>query len=675
MSASSSTPTSPRASTGASNLSLELEGPRPKYCINPMDQEELENVERYEPGGLRPIHVNDEVCNGRFDVVHKLGQGGFATVWLCRDNREERWCALKIMELAQSSEEGGDLKVMNLFREKGIDRDEAATHHVVVPEEHFWIDGPNGRHLALVTPLLGPPLSWWLEDEKRTFDAMTGLCRQMGKGLQFLHDNGVCHGDFRPGNILLKIRNIDNMTGEELCEILGIPEGIDIGLNSGEEFSPHAPEYLVKPAWWGGAMKEGIVFEEIAIVDFGEAFLEGQPPKFSGIPRSYGAPEIVYNQTPSAASDVWALGASIMEVFGGDFFGSSVMAATSRLESYLGPLPVEYRGQFEKQHRAYLTSRREHQDLCERNLLKQGLSEYVDKSPKTEPSKWVLTESQPLKIFRYDCQERPTPAHILQHPWLKEDGADSGEPEATEELEVAEEDGATEDVEEEGILVFCSAKMPSGVRQTPGSKQPEWNKGDTMPAGVRVDDKFKERLHTYTKLDNIKEGTADEPGVIWACPFGKVPGKAKIEDEDGNEIDLNEDPDIVRERARVVATMAKEQAKELGFPWVIIKGAPHETQTVRDTILHVNIPDEYVADMNHFTVVLTNDLNKLLVAGHIYVEANPKTWIPKGIMKLRVVNGNQRRVIDLFVCETKKDKLERDKKAHEKRQQPTRQGN
>lgn len=283
------------------------------------------------------------------------------------------------------------------------------------------------------------------------------------------------------------------MTAAEVCNMLDGPHGVCIGLTSGEESSPHAPDYLVKPAYWGGALDEGLVLEELAIVDFGEAFLEGQPAKFSGIPRHYGAPEILYNQSPSAASDVWALGASIMEVFGGEFFAEEVLPATMLLEGYLGPLPLEYRDIFEKQHHDYLRSRREYEDLSERNLLRQGLSEYVDKSPKTEPSKWVLTEAQrtdpshpvslpsvaalesvdeqnlleagyshpfslilsylnfgyfkgpnprqdeygnwyltrdevlrltdlALKIFRYDCQERPTPAQILQHPCLKEKG-------------------------------------------------------------------------------------------------------------------------------------------------------------------------------------------------------------------------------------------------------------
>ncbi|KAK8052166.1 kinase-like domain-containing protein [Apiospora rasikravindrae] len=529
MSASTSASTSTRASTRASSSSLDLEGPEPKYFIPPMEQDGLEDVERYEPGGFHPVHIDDFLCDGRFEVAHKLGQGGFATVWLCRDHHEERWCALKIMASAPSSEEGGDLKVIKRFREKGIDSQKAAAHHIVLPEEHFWIDGPNGRHLALVTPLLGPSLAYWLQEEERTFEAMTGFCRQMAKGLKFLHESGICHGDFRPANILLKVRNIDAMPLEEICELLDGPDAIDIRLTSGEESTPHAPEYLVKPAWWGDALEQGIVLEEIAIVDFGEAFLDGEPAKFTGIPRIYAAPEVTFDQKPSTASDIWALGVSIMEVYGSTLFSPRVLLTAERLEDYLGPLPLEYREDFEKQHRAYLTSRREHEDLCERNLLKQGLEEHVDKKPKTEPSDWVLTEAQrtdpshpvtctsvsnlrerqeeglleagyshpislplsytrtgyfkgpnprhnkmgswhltrdevlgltdlALEIFRYDTQERLTPAQILEHPWLKEEVVEAEDAEGAEDAEDAEDAGDVEDAEnaedaeDEGIL-------------------------------------------------------------------------------------------------------------------------------------------------------------------------------------------------------------------------------
>ena len=46
-----------------------------------------EEIERYCPGGYHPVHLNDLLNDGQYEVLHKLGFGSFATVWLARDNR------------------------------------------------------------------------------------------------------------------------------------------------------------------------------------------------------------------------------------------------------------------------------------------------------------------------------------------------------------------------------------------------------------------------------------------------------------------------------------------------------------------------------------------------------------------------------------------------------------
>ena len=40
---------------------------------------------RYRPGGFHPVHLGDTFKEGRYRVIHKLGHGGFSTIWLARD--------------------------------------------------------------------------------------------------------------------------------------------------------------------------------------------------------------------------------------------------------------------------------------------------------------------------------------------------------------------------------------------------------------------------------------------------------------------------------------------------------------------------------------------------------------------------------------------------------------
>lgn len=46
---------------------------------------ESEDPDDYHRGRYFPVKLGDTFENGRYRVIHKLGWGGFATVWLARD--------------------------------------------------------------------------------------------------------------------------------------------------------------------------------------------------------------------------------------------------------------------------------------------------------------------------------------------------------------------------------------------------------------------------------------------------------------------------------------------------------------------------------------------------------------------------------------------------------------
>ena len=54
------------------------------FCQNNLlyTQEELS---KYKPGGYHPVTLGDTFKNGRYEIHHKLGFGGFSTVWLAKD--------------------------------------------------------------------------------------------------------------------------------------------------------------------------------------------------------------------------------------------------------------------------------------------------------------------------------------------------------------------------------------------------------------------------------------------------------------------------------------------------------------------------------------------------------------------------------------------------------------
>jgi len=44
-----------------------------------------ERMSRYRPDGFHPVKLGDTFKSGRYKVYHKLGYGGFSTVWLAID--------------------------------------------------------------------------------------------------------------------------------------------------------------------------------------------------------------------------------------------------------------------------------------------------------------------------------------------------------------------------------------------------------------------------------------------------------------------------------------------------------------------------------------------------------------------------------------------------------------
>ena len=56
----------------------------PFPVLNPAHPVEEETFSWYKSSNYYPVHIGD-VFRSRYQVVGKLGYGGYSTVWLCRD--------------------------------------------------------------------------------------------------------------------------------------------------------------------------------------------------------------------------------------------------------------------------------------------------------------------------------------------------------------------------------------------------------------------------------------------------------------------------------------------------------------------------------------------------------------------------------------------------------------
>lgn len=113
--------------------------------------EGLEPFQEYQPGGYHPVHLGDVLGpSRRYRVLHKLGHGGFGTVWLCRNTHNAGYVAAKVMTGDMTLEKLPDLMLAQL------DQSIPGGEHIATPLDHFSVEGPNGTHQCIVLPVLGP---------------------------------------------------------------------------------------------------------------------------------------------------------------------------------------------------------------------------------------------------------------------------------------------------------------------------------------------------------------------------------------------------------------------------------------------------------------------------------------------------------------------------------------
>ncbi|KAF7532561.1 hypothetical protein G7054_g7866 [Neopestalotiopsis clavispora] len=317
-----------------------------------------EDVHEYQPGGFHPVHIGDALRGGRFEVVHKLGQGGFGMVWLCRDREHEVWRALKILSASQTEKSKEPAVIAHLTKHSAPEK--LQDSHILMPLEVFEIEGPNGKHICQVLRVMGYSVGEWREQldeaEDKSGVKMRNVCHQIAQGTALLHSVGVVHGDLRPANILMELdqKTLNNLSKDELLALIDEkPITIPVFTKDGEDCGAHAPRYTVasiyKP-WF-----ETLLLEKVAIGDFGESFRITDPEKTTGIPLQYAAPEILLPGKAGLGSDIWSLACTLYEIrtgkallgsdqWGGARFGKLVYD----IEGLLGPLPEPFRARWEE---------------------------------------------------------------------------------------------------------------------------------------------------------------------------------------------------------------------------------------------------------------------------------------------------------------------------------------
>jgi hypothetical protein len=161
---------------------------------------------------------------GRYAVRRRIGSGGFATVWLAYDEQLDSPVAIKV--LADNWTE--DHQIRQRFLEEGRYLRKVESPHVVSVYDAGELD--DGRPYLVMSYADQGTLADRLDVEGLTPAQAMEVVRQVGAGLQALHDRDILHRDVKPANVLF--RSVDGQEAHVVRAMVG-----DLGLGKSLDMS------------------------------------------------------------------------------------------------------------------------------------------------------------------------------------------------------------------------------------------------------------------------------------------------------------------------------------------------------------------------------------------------------------------------------------------------------
>lgn len=316
---------------------------------------EAEPRDRYIKNLYYPILIG-EVLVERYLIEHKLGWGGFSTVWLAHDSHENKPVALKIMVPGAKGEREYHKQTEIIQKVNNISG-------LVIYQSMFYLTGHGGnKHMVLVFPVRGPSLYYcmrrgiWGPVARRVLAA-----KQLLISLKGLHDAGIIHrgrstwahrsrtpnrvptrlttdssSDLNQGAVLYDMDPIETLTTAEEYKFFGRPRKIAL-----DEVSWKRAE-LVEPMTFPADR----IGNKVYLCDFGMCINTGtKVADKSQRPGMYCAPERFHDVDPSFASDMWSYMCIFVSLYnGGDPFWGEGALLMERVIGALGPFPAHWKG-------------------------------------------------------------------------------------------------------------------------------------------------------------------------------------------------------------------------------------------------------------------------------------------------------------------------------------------
>ncbi|MER7751265.1 serine/threonine-protein kinase [Kitasatospora sp. NPDC097643] len=185
-----------------------------------------------------------DVLDGRYELVEKLGQGGFGVVWRCLDTRMRRSVAVKVI-----GHHGGDQAkaALRFVREACAAGNLSHPHIVTVHDLGETELGDQPVTFLVMELLTGRTLTQVLRDGVPEPALSLRWGRQICDALATAHDAGMVHRDIKPDNVMI------TEAGRVKVLDFGIAQ-LDIGAGGLTTTGTivGSPAYMAPERWTGG---------------------------------------------------------------------------------------------------------------------------------------------------------------------------------------------------------------------------------------------------------------------------------------------------------------------------------------------------------------------------------------------------------------------------------------
>ena len=221
--------------------------------------------------------LKTRIIAGKYRLDDVIGRGGFSAVYRGEHLAMSRAVAIKVLMPRKVMGIEDDTSTQRFSREAKVISQLQSPHTITV----FDYGAEDGLFYLVMEYIDGSSLKEWIKHRQERFapERAVRLAIQMLSSLEEAHHYGVLHRDLKPANIMLA----RDYKGQEVVKV------VDFGIAK-----------VVQDAQQSGSAEPGLT----------------QANSFVGTPR-YAAPEQLFAQRLSAATDVYGVGLILWEMLAG----------------------------------------------------------------------------------------------------------------------------------------------------------------------------------------------------------------------------------------------------------------------------------------------------------------------------------------------------------------------